>query len=55
MSKYVVRIRGVHRGSDVLEESKLGRAGLIDRGFQSASGGDLCMVWVLRGTLFLST
>lgn len=38
-------------GSDVLEESKLGRTGLIDRGFSSASGGDSCM---LRGTLFLS-
>lgn len=39
----------------MLKESRLGRAGLIDRGFSSASGGDSCMVWVLKGTLFLST
>ena len=44
VKKFVKRFRGVQRGSDVLEESRLGRAGLIDRGFPSASGGDSCTI-----------
>lgn len=55
MSKYVVRLQGVQRGIDVLEDNRLGRAGLIDRDFPSASSVDSCMVWVLGGTLLLST
>ena len=37
VKKFVERFRGVQRGSDVLEESRLGRAGLIDRGFPPVS------------------
>lgn len=55
MKKFVERLRSVQRGSDVLEESRLGRARLIDRGFPPASSCDSCMIWVLGGTLLLST
>lgn len=44
VKKFVQRFRGVQRGSDVLEESRLGRVGLIDRGFPSASGSDSCAI-----------
>lgn len=47
MKKFVEMFRGVQRGNDVLEKSRLGRAGLIDRGFSHASGSDSCMICVL--------
>ena len=47
MKKFVERFRGAQRGSDVLEESRLRRARLIDRSFPPASGGDSCMIWML--------
>ena len=44
MKKFVERIRGVQMGSDVLEESRLGRVGLINRGFPPTFSGDSCMI-----------
>lgn len=45
VSNFVDRFRAVHRGSDVLEESRLERIGPIDRGFSSLSSGDSCMTF----------
>lgn len=39
------RFRAVQRGSDVLKESMLERARLIDRGFSSLSSGESCMTF----------
>ena len=44
VKKFVEKLRGVQRGSDVLEESRMGRAGLIDRGFPPTFGSDSCMI-----------
>lgn len=49
VSKFVERLRVVQRGSGVLEESRLERAGLIDKGFPSTSGGDSCMILGVEG------
>lgn len=43
MKKFVDKLRGAQRGSDVLEESRLRRAGLIDRSPPPAPGGDSFM------------
>ena len=53
MKKFMDRLRGAQRGSDVLEESRLWRAGLIDRSPTPAPGGDSCMIWVSGGILLL--
>ena len=55
MKKFVERLRGAQRSSDVLEESRLWRAGLIYQSLPPAPGGDSCMIWVSGGTLLLST
>ena len=55
VKKFVDRVRGAQRGSDVLGESRLWRAGLIDRSPLPAPGGDSFMIRVLGGTLLLST
>ena len=49
VKKFVDRLRGAQRGSDVLDESRLWRAGLIDRSPPPAPGGDSCMIWVSGG------
>lgn len=51
MKEYVERLRSAQRGGDVLEESKLWKAGLVDRSSPPIRGGTACMAWVLRGTL----
>ncbi|XP_052290930.1 uncharacterized protein LOC127900331 [Citrus sinensis] len=43
VKKFVDRLRGAQRGSDVLDESQLWRAGLIDRSPPPAPGGDSFM------------
>ena len=53
MKKFVDRLQGAQRGSDVLDESRLWRAGLIDRSPPPAPGGDSCMIWVSGGILLL--
>ncbi|XP_006485823.3 uncharacterized protein LOC102613000 [Citrus sinensis] len=44
VKKFVDRLRGAQRGSDVLEESRLWRAGLIDRSPPPTPGGYSCII-----------
>ena len=45
VSNFMERFRAVQKGNDVLKESRLERAGLIDKGFSSLSSGQSCMTF----------